>query len=272
MKVAHASLFLNSVVVLTAFLPIANRDGLLYDTNRIFNTLTLVSIMSEPLQSFLQALPKLAMAVGCISRIQAYLLTADHHDPRHCPDSKPSSSDNDPSLQLEAKAPVNKFVVRNGHFGWVEGKSAVLRNVNATIPAGKLTLVVGPVGSGKTTLLHTLLGETVRIRGEVLHTRQAIAFCAQQPWLTNTTARKAIIGHSQEDLAWYDRVVKACALHRDFAEMGKGDQTVIGSSGAALSGGQKQRMVCFSTYAKRVGLTGPRRWLELSTPASRFLY
>jgi len=111
------------------------------------------------------------------------------------PDSKASSSDIDSSLQLEVKAPVNTFVVRNGHFCWVEGKSAVLRNVNATILVGKLTLMVRLVGSGKTTLLHTLLGETVRLRREVLHTRQAIAFCAQQPWLTNTTARKAIVGH-----------------------------------------------------------------------------
>jgi ABC-type multidrug transport system fused ATPase/permease subunit len=245
MRAAHVSLFMNSVVVFSAFLPIANRDHLLYDTQRIFNTLTLVSIISEPLQSFLQALPQLAMAVGCISRIQAYLLTADHYDPRHYLDSESSSFENDSSLQTEIKAPVNAFVARNGHFGWVEGTPAVLRNVNVSIPAGKLTLIVGPVGSGKTTLLHALLGETVQIRGEVLCLRQAIAFCAQQPWLTNTTARKSIIGHSQEDPAWYERVVEACALHRDFAELEKGDQTAIGSSGAALSGGQKQRMVSF---------------------------
>ena len=168
----------------------------------------------------------------------------DHYDPRRYLDSESTSlqTANDSHL-FETNPPMNAYVVRNGHFGWVEGSPAVLQKINVIIPAGKLTLIVGAVGSGKTTLLHALLGETVQIKGEVLCLPQGIAYCAQQPWLTNTTARKSIIGHSEEDPAWYDRVVEACALDQDFAELKCGDQTTIGSAGAALSGGQKQRMV-----------------------------
>ncbi|KAF4634157.1 hypothetical protein G7Y89_g3952 [Cudoniella acicularis] len=241
---AHVSLFMNSVVLLSAFLPIANQYHLLYNTQRIFNTLTLVTLIGEPFQSFLQAIPAFAMAIGCISRIQAYLLTADHYDPRRHLENNSASIEipDNPDIQSRNKKQVNAFVVRNGDFGWVEGSPAVLQHVNVNIPAGKLTLVVGLVGSGKTTLLHALLGETVQIKGEVLCLRQSIAFCAQQPWLTNTTARKSIIGHSEEDSLWYERVIEACALDRDFLELEKGDQTIVGSAGAALSGGQKQRI------------------------------
>lgn len=264
---------MNSVLVFSAFLPIANRDHLLYDSQRVFNTLTLVSLISEPLQSFLQALPQLAMAVGCLNRIQAYLLTADHYDPRHYFDNgstSPTTSSVDSQFQTEAKPPVNAFVVRNGHFGWVEGSDAVLRNVNVSVPTGRLTLLVGPVGCGKSTLLHALLGETVQVKGEVRCLRQAIAFCAQQPWLTNTTARKSIIAHSEEDPAWYERVVEACALNRDFAELEMGDQTSIGSGGAALSGGQKQRIViCSSFRVNGKCINWNRLWQELYTLADQ---
>ncbi len=38
------------------------------------------------------------------------------------------------------------------------GKNHVLKNINLTIEAGKVTAVVGPNGSGKTTLIKTILG------------------------------------------------------------------------------------------------------------------
>ncbi|KAL3421008.1 hypothetical protein PVAG01_07453 [Phlyctema vagabunda] len=251
---AHASLFMNSVLVFAAFLPIANRDNLLFTTARIFNTLTLVSLISEPLQSFLQALPQLGMSLGCIQRIQAYLLTADHHDPRrHFDDDFDSlTSSREGKEPTEKIKQENAFVVRNGHFGWIAGSDAVLKDVNVEIPQGKLTLVVGPVGCGKTTLLHALLGEVVQVKGDVSCQRNEIAFCAQQPWLTNGTAREGIIGYSLDDPAWYDRVVRACALDLDFLELPLGDQTSVGSGGTALSGGQKQRLaLARAVYARK---------------------
>lgn len=47
------------------------------------------------------------------------------------------------------------------------GALAVLRGVNATMRAGRVTAIVGPNGAGKTTLLKTLLGLTRPDRGRI---------------------------------------------------------------------------------------------------------
>ena len=38
-------------------------------------------------------------------------------------------------------------------------------------------------------------------------------------------------------------MIRACDLEKDFAQLENGDDTKVGSKGAALSGGQKQRVV-----------------------------
>jgi ABC-type bacteriocin/lantibiotic exporter with double-glycine peptidase domain len=104
-------------------------------------------------------------------------------------------------------------------------------------------MVIGPVGSGKSTLLHCMLGEVPHTTGLVTVQEEEAAFCAQSPWLTNTNVRANIVGASEFDSAWYKAVVKACALHRDFAQLPFGDRSMIGSKGILLSGGQKSRLV-----------------------------
>ena len=70
-----------------------------------------------------------------------------------------------------------------------------------------------------------------------------VAFCAQSPWLRNTSIRENIVGISEYDQAWYSRVVSCCSLDEDFAQFTERDDTMVGSKGVALSGGQKNRLV-----------------------------
>jgi len=53
-----------------------------------------------------------------------------------------------------------------------------------------------------------------------------------------------VIGYSTFDAGLYAKVLWACDLEKDIAQLEKGDETVIGSKGFALSGGRKQRIVC----------------------------
>jgi ABC-type transport system involved in cytochrome bd biosynthesis fused ATPase/permease subunit len=61
--------------------------------------------------------------------------------------------------------------IKNGYFSWgansTGGNDAVLRAINVTFPAGKLTAVIGKVGSGKSSLLSALLGEMIMTGGSV---------------------------------------------------------------------------------------------------------
>ncbi len=56
------------------------------------------------------------------------------------------------------------------------------------------------------------------------------------------TIRDNILFYSDFEQARYDRVVRACCLPTDFAELPDGDQTEVGENGTALSGGQRARV------------------------------
>lgn len=234
------------VLVFASFLPISKKNGMSFTTVRIFNTIALVNLATEPLLSLLQLLPQLAQAAGCLSRIQAYLLVADFKDKREelrlNTDSIILQDGNIPDTAKTGSS-GSVFEIHNGTFSWETKLMPTLRNVNVKVPKGKVTMLFGPVGCGKTTLLHTFLGETVCTKGKVLCSSRRVAFCSQNPWLRNTTIHDAIVSYSEEDAEWYDQVVRACALDKDFATLEKGDEKMIGSGGSGLSGGQKQRVV-----------------------------
>lgn len=71
------------------------------------------------------------------------------------------------------------------------------------------------------------------------------AYCAEEPWLQNDTVKANIvsgIGSGFVNMKWYRRVLRACALDKDLAEMPLGDATVIGEKGVALTKSQQVRI------------------------------
>jgi subfamily B ATP-binding cassette protein MsbA len=131
-----------------------------------------------------------------------------------------------------------------------------LRDIEATIPAGKVTAIVGPTGAGKTTFVDliarfydcapgTILLDGIDIREYALgslHARMAIV--SQEVWLLNRTLRENLTfglpraAGDAELVAALDDVALA-----DFASgLPRGLDTEIGDRGVQLSGGQRQRV------------------------------
>lgn len=109
---------------------------------------------------------------------------------------------------------------------------------------------MGPVGSGKSSLISAFLGEMEKRSGRV-NTVGKIAYVSQQAWIQNATLQDNIIFGKPLNLAFYNKVVEACALKPDFDMLPAGDQTEIGEKGINLSGGQKQRVsVARAVYAE----------------------
>lgn len=134
-----------------------------------------------------------------------------------------------------------------------------LGQLDLNFPAGKLSLVTGPVGSGKSTLILSLLGETVLLQGKVFmpddHANRdicpvdpqtgladTVAYCAQTPWLVGASIRDNITFGAPWSRSRYEKVVDACALRRDFEIFELGDLTEVGEKGTTCSGGQKARI------------------------------
>ncbi|KAI9355950.1 P-loop containing nucleoside triphosphate hydrolase protein [Zopfochytrium polystomum] len=139
------------------------------------------------------------------------------------------------------------------------------RDLSLSIPAGRLTCIVGPVGAGKSSLLSAIIGEMtvakptkssagsptgstvppvppVTIKGR-------IAYAPQQPWILTETVDENITfsGGSPgrdplQEEEWMKFVIEAAMLDADLETLPAGRKTLIGEKGVNLSGGQQARV------------------------------
>jgi ATP-binding cassette subfamily C (CFTR/MRP) protein 1 len=266
-----------------------SQSGATLDTARVFTSLSLFSLLADPLQSLIMTLASFAGSVGSFKRIQEFLAMnarsdtrsvgdlqgtlqkhTSHHKGSPVPAGIIEDSDGEKSLvdtpqDYPQLSDNHAFAVYGGDFGWGTSREPLLREVNIMIPCDNFTMIVGPVGCGKSTLLKALLGEVPLLSGHVQCSSSEIAFCDQTPWHMNGTVQESIIGVSGLDEAWYTTVVHSCALDDDLRQLPRGDKTSIGSKGISLSGGQSQRIVSrrHLNPDKIVQLTFCRLWREL---------
>ncbi|CAG9809558.1 unnamed protein product [Chironomus riparius] len=116
-----------------------------------------------------------------------------------------------------------------------------LDSINLTVHRGKLIGILGHVGAGKSSLLQTILRE-LPIDSGTMSINGKISFAPQESWVFSSSIRQNILFGCQMKKERYDKVVKACALDKDFEMFPKGDLTIIGERGSSLSGGQKARL------------------------------
>jgi ATP-binding cassette subfamily C (CFTR/MRP) protein 1 len=222
----------------------------------MFTSLSLLSLLTQPLSQTFQRIPEFLAAIGCFQRIQAFLETETKSDHRLMisPPTDPEVSQglevDGNNIELQPLRPADvgadSVIVRNGTFGWNSSDEPVLRDISFSIKASKLTMIIGPVACGKSTLLKALLGETPSSQGFIYVSTTKVAFCDQTPWIINGSIQKNILGFSMFDGPWYSSVLHGCGLEEDLATFPMGDQSLVGSKGITLSGGQKQRLVGFS--------------------------
>ncbi|KAF5617327.1 major facilitator family transporter [Fusarium sp. NRRL 25303] len=186
-----------------------------------FTSLSLISVVIQPLIMILVSLMQIAGVFGGCGRIQAFLLL-------------------DEQVVAKEAVDVDAITMQNASFQTPDG-NPLLTNINLRILPGTLNMLVGKVGCGKSSLLRAIIGELVPAEGTV-KTEDSLAYCDQIPWLRNTTIRENIVGLSPMDDKWLSIVVHACALEEDLHQLPQGQETIVGSGGVALSGGQKQRV------------------------------
>ncbi|KLP15161.1 Uncharacterized protein LW94_1611 [Fusarium fujikuroi] len=217
---AMISAQLTPVVVIMSAIYWTKADGGL-SVAEAFTSLSLISVVTQPLVMILVSLMQIAGVVGGSGRIQAFLLL-------------------DERLAAKEAVDVDAVTIQNVSVQTPDGNS-LLTNINLQISPGTLNMLVGRVGCGKSSLLRTIIGELIPSEGTV-KTQDSLAYCDQVPWLRNTTIRENVVGLSPMDDKWLSTVLHACALEEDLHQLPQGQETIVGSGGVALSGGQKQRV------------------------------
>jgi ATP-binding cassette subfamily B protein len=153
------------------------------------------------------------------------------------------------------------IIINDLTFRYTGSDALVLDGLNLTIPANKVTAIVGISGSGKTTLMKMLLKFYVPVSGEIVlqrdnNTMNKLSDMSQKTWrahigsvmqegyiFNDTIANNIAIG---VDIIDKERLLYAAdvANIKPFIEtMPLGYNTKIGMEGVGMSTGQKQRLL-----------------------------
>ncbi|KAH8700509.1 putative multidrug resistance protein [Talaromyces proteolyticus] len=251
---------LSPVLAFAIYAAVALRGGESLDVSRLFTSLSILSLLSQPLFTLFGSLTNARASIGCFERIENYLCQESHVDsrwdealgiqtsPDEFKDAKTTNIntrklDSSTNHDADSSAPPSDvvFCMKKVALGWAKHENPTLQDIDLTIHKGTLNVIVGPSGAGKSTLLKGLLGESPKLSGSVFSSATEIAWCDQTPWLEkDATVQENIRSGSTMDEELYSTVIDCCGLRVDLNSMPAGDQTMVGT--CSLSGGQKQRI------------------------------
>lgn len=148
------------------------------------------------------------------------------------------------------------FKIENVSFRYPGTEESVLKNLNLTVPANKVTAIVGPSGSGKTTLMKILLKFYTPQEGVIKTGNMALNKLSHRLWrdhcgvvmqegyiFSNTIAKNIAIGNDKIDKEKLPQAVDIANIKDFIEQLPLSYNTKIGSEGIGLSTGQKQRIL-----------------------------
>ena len=166
-----------------------------------------------------------------------------------------------PSTQL---AVTNGIGLRDVTYRYPGSDSPALRDVTLSIPAGRVTALVGSSGAGKSTLADLVLLLLTPERGDLVvdgvplaadrrdEWRASVGYVPQETHLFHDTIRENVRwvapGASDDDVLDALRMAGASAL---LARLPNGLDTKIGDRGTLLSGGERQRLALARALLRR---------------------
>ena len=181
-------------------------------------------------------------------------------------------------------APKTALVFQDVTLTYPLGEKAALNGINLSIPAGKITAVIGPSGSGKSTLVDLLPRLIEPTNGQIrfddqplteiqlVSLREGISFASQEVvLLTASVADNIAYGKTasrREDIEAAAGLAGADGFIRALPD---GYDTVIGDAERQLSGGQRQRLGLARAILKRAPimvLDEPTSALDIETEHS----
>lgn len=159
---------------------------------------------------------------------------------------------------------TGQIAIKDVSFRYSEQYPWLYRNLNLSIPTGKLTVLMGPSGCGKSTLAKLMQGFYWPQEGQItLDGRDIRQLAANELRATfGVVPQETVLfsGTVYDNLAMahphatFEDVIAACQaaeIHEVIEKLPQGYQTEIGERGTGLSGGQRQRVAIARALLKR---------------------
>lgn len=216
----------------------------------IYPTLSIVTLVQDPLTALFRCYPAAMATLCCFERIGDFLRHAEQRDPRTLQNE--AANQNDAHLSALRPAKTNQGGLTSSSPALIRFQrvsltvlgveTPILQDIELSLMPGSITALFGPTGSGKTTFINSILGEVEISSGNIFIDDIAIALVGQSTWLPNISILECIIGSCAYDEPWFMTVVIACNLVQDISQLPGGVRYLVGNDGIALSGGQRQRV------------------------------
>lgn len=203
-------------------------------------TVTLVNRLYRPVESLLNIGVDFTRSLALFTRIFSYF------------DKVPSILN--PKFGKKPNVKNKDIVFDHVAFSY-DPSVPLLKDINFTVPGGKMYAIVGPSGSGKSTVvnliprLYDVLSGRVMIskldvrKFDLPYLRSCIGVVTQESYLFNGTIRDNLL-FAKED-ATQEEIEAACKtanIHNFIVSQPDGYDTKVGNRGLKLSGGEKQRL------------------------------
>ncbi len=150
---------------------------------------------------------------------------------------------------------TNDIHIKDLSFRYKEDKPLILKDINLSIPANKMTAIVGLSGIGKTTLLNLLVGLYRNYEGQILlgDTNYAditkdqifenVTLVPQETFLISGSIKEnLLLAKSDSTDQEIEKACKVSNIHNYIISLKDQYDSKIGPDGIQLSVGQKQRL------------------------------
>ncbi len=207
-------------------------------SGEFFSVLTAIVMAFTPMKKLGAAYSSLQESIGVLERVDKIL-------------DYPS----EPSGGVEVNGLDRGVEFQKVSFSYTRHSPPVLKDINLTVPAGRIMAIVGPSGAGKSTLVDLIPGFYTPSSGRIFwdntdisgvnikSLRNQIAVVTQDVILFSDTIRENIAagkpGASFEEIVHASKQAQA---HEFIEDMPNGYDTELGERGLNLSGGQRQRI------------------------------
>ncbi|MFJ7755946.1 ABC transporter ATP-binding protein [Peribacillus muralis] len=172
-----------------------------------------------------------------------------------------SEVEEDATLKVQNSS--QSITVEHLEYRYNDGEQ-VLKDINFTVEAGKVTAIVGPSGSGKTTLFSLFerfykpqqgsisIGGTSINDFTLLSWRSQIGYVSQESPIVSGTIKDNICYGIDRDVTdeELNRVAKMAYADQFISDLPNGYDTEVGERGMKLSGGQRQRIAIARAFLR----------------------